>query len=152
MLEDVLGWIVVLVGAVVMRFTDLYIIDPLMSIGVAVFILINATKALWEALEIFLEKAPSTIDMDEIKEHICEIEGVAGVHHLHLWTMDGQQNYLTMHVVVDGVPCDVKERVREELREHGVTHATLELEEVGEHCHEEHCHLTPTKHHHHHHH
>ena len=56
MLEDVLGWIVVLVGAIVMRFTDFYIIDPLMSIGVAIFILINALKNLKDVIDLFLEK------------------------------------------------------------------------------------------------
>ena len=79
MLEDVLGWVVVLVGAVVMRFTDFAIIDPFMSIGVAVFILINTVKNLKEAVDLFLEKTPHDVSIDEIKEHLCEIEGVLDV-------------------------------------------------------------------------
>ena len=154
MLEDVLGWAVVLVGAVVMRFTDFYIIDPLMSIGVAIFILINAIRNLKEALELFLEKTPHGIDSHEIKEHVCQIDGVLDVHHIHLWSMDGQSNYATMHVVAKGDFHEIKEKVREELREHGIGHATLELEAEGEHCHEEHCHVDEHSHegHHHHHH
>ena len=70
MLEDVLGWIVVLIGAIVMRFTSFSIIDPLMSIGVAVFIFINAFKNLKEAIDLFLEKTPHGISVEELREHI----------------------------------------------------------------------------------
>ena len=154
MLEDVLGWVVVLVGAIVMRFTDISIIDPLMSIGVAVFILINAIKNLREVLEIFLEKTPRNIHISELKEHICEIDGVIDVHHVHVWSIDGHHNYATMHVVANGDFYDIKEKIRRELREHDIGHATLEVEAVGEHCHEEHCRVEYTSssgyHHHHH--
>ena len=102
MLEDVLGWAVVLVGAVVMRFTDLTVIDPLMSIGVAVFIFINALKNLKEVLDLFLAKTPESIQINEIKEHVESIDGVLGVHHIHIWSMDGSANYATMHVVCSG--------------------------------------------------
>lgn len=154
MLEDVLGWIVVLVGAVVMRFTDFKVIDPVLSIGVAAFILINAVENLKEVLDVFLEKIPHGISIDEIKEHILELDGVLGVHHIHIWSMDGQSNYATMHIVTNGEPHVVKAAVRAELAEHGIGHTTLELEEEGEHCHEEHCHIEKSAHsgHHHHHH
>lgn len=155
MLEDVLGWVVVLVGAIVMRFTDLALIDPLMSIGVAVFILINAIHNLKEALDLFLEKAPRGIEIDEIKDHLTQIEGVQDVHHIHIWSMDGHNNYATMHVVANGDLRQLKDRIRGELRAHGIGHATLELEGEGEHCHEQCCHVeyeTESGHHHHHHH
>lgn len=154
MLEDVLGWLVVLIGAVVMRFTDFRVIDPVLSIGVAVFILVNAVQNLKEVLDVFLEKIPHGISIDEVKEHILELDGVLDVHHIHLWSMDGQSNYATMHIVTNGEPHEVKEAVREELAEHGIGHATLELESEGEHCHEEHCHIEEKIHfgHHHHHH
>ena len=156
MLEDVLGWIVVLIGAVVMRFTDLYIIDPLMSLGVAIFILINAVKNLKEILSLFLERIPQSVDMDEIKEHVLQIDGVKDVHHIHAWSMDGQNHYATMHVVICGDAHIIKERVREELREHGVGHVTIETEAEGEHCHEMECtvevHSSEGHHHHHYHH
>ena len=156
MLEDVLGWIVVLIGAVVMRFTDIAIIDPLMSIAVAVFILVNAIKNLKEAIDLFLEKTPHGIDVNEIKGHIAEIDGVQDVHHIHIWSMDGQSNYATMHIVTNSDSHQIKVKVRAELQEHGIGHATLELEAENEHCHEENCHVelsaTSSGHHHHHHH
>jgi len=152
MLEDVLGWIVVLIGAVVMRFTDIRIIDPIMSIGVALFIFINAIRNLKDAVDLFLEKAPENVDIGEIKEHISEIEGVLNVHHIHIWSMDGHNNFATMHIVTNADHHKVKDAVREELKEHGIGHATLELEAEGEHCHNEHCHIETESHGHHHHH
>ena len=154
MLEDVLGWVVVLIGAVVMNFTDIKIIDPLLSIGVAIFILVNAVKNLREALELFLEKAPLGIDASAIQRHITAIDGVEGVHHLHIWSMDGQNNFATMHIVTEEDVHTVKDKVKAALREHGIGHATLELEAVNEHCHDEYCRVEATHshgHHHHHH-
>ncbi len=152
MLEDVLGWVVVLIGAVVMRFTDWALLDPIMSIGVAIFILVNAIKNLKTVLDIFLEKTPNNVSVDEIKEHICKIDGVMDAHHIHLRTLDGQNIYATMHIVTDGDPHTIKEKVREELIEHGITHSTLELESAHEHCHEKHCHIEHSGEHHCHHH
>ena len=155
MLEDVLGWLVVLVGAVIMRFTDISIIDPILSICVSVFIFINAIKNLKEVLDLFLEKVPQNINIDEIKEHILHIDGVKGVHHIHIRSIDGHHNYATMHIVTDGDSHKIKDKVREELSEHGIVHATLELEGENEHCHEEDCHVHfehSSGHHHHHHH
>lgn len=153
MLEDVLGWVVVLIGAVVMRFTDFSIIDPLLSIAVAIFILINAIKTLKEILELLLEKIPHGIEIDEIKEHLLEIQGVLDVHHIHIWSMDGQNNYATMHIVTNSNAGEIKEKVRHELAEHNIGHATLEIEAEGEHCHEQNCTVdTAASHHGHHHH
>lgn len=156
MLEDVLGWIVVLIGAIVMRFTNFILIDPMMSIGVAVFIFIHAIQTLKEGIDLFLEKTPHGIDVCEIKEHLSEIDGIIDVHHIHIWSMDGQQNFATMHVVANGDSHEIKEKIREELKEHGIGHVTLELEAEGEHCHETtchtECHSSHSHHHHHHHH
>ena len=154
MLEDVLGWVVVLLGAVIIRFTDIGVIDPLMSIGVALFILINAAKGFKEVLDIFLEKTPDGIDINELREHLTSIEGVTDVHHIHIRSIDGYNNYITLHVVARGDGHEIKHKIREELSEHGINHATIELEDENEHCHEEECHVKHPEagHHHHHHH
>lgn len=135
MLEDVLGWVVVLVGAVVMKLTNISIIDPLMSIGVALFILINATRMLIQAIDLFMEKVPDEIDIEEIKEHLMNIHGVDDVHHLHIWSLDGQRNYATVHVatVYDDYR-EVKQMVKKEMAKHGITHVTIEIELDDEVC------------------
>ena len=99
MLEDVLGWIIVLIGAIIMKFTDISIIDSMLSILVALFIFINAFNTFKSILNLFLEKTPSNIDISELKKHILEIKNVIDVHHIHVWSIDGYNNYATMHVV-----------------------------------------------------
>ena len=156
MLEDVLGWLCVLVGAVVMRFTDFVLLDPLMSIAVSGYILIHAVGNLKEIAALFLEKKPNGLDMTELKEHIGKIPGVLDVHHVHLWSMDGQNAYATLHIVTDGSAREIKACVRALLREHGVSHVTIETETDEEACCERECRTeTPVhsshSHHHHHH-
>ncbi len=153
MLEDVLGWAIVLIGAVVMRFTDWWFIDPALSLALAVFIGFHALKNLKTVADVFLEKTPEGIDPEEIAHHLTEIPGVEGIHHLHIWSMDGYRSSATLHAVVSGDCVQAKRAIKEELAEHGISHATVETEYPGEHC-EELCCLPaePTGHHHHHHH
>ena len=151
MLEDVLGWVVVLIGAVVMKFTELSIIDPLMSIGVALFIIINAIKNLKKVFSVLLEKAPDEISREEIMEHLLKIEGITDVHHLHLWSLDGENHLATMHAVTTAERSDVKKKIKAELREHGITHVTVELESQGDTCEDSECRFEATACHRHHH-
>ena len=139
MLEDVLGWVVVLVGSVAMKYTDLRIIDPLMSIAVSVFILVETIKTLKEALDMFLEKIPKGVSVEEIKEHLLKINGIKDVHHIHIWSFDNTNICATMHIVTEENAGQIKKSVREELAEHGITHATLELESPEEECTEQVC-------------
>lgn len=153
MLEDVFGWIVVLVGAILMKYTDISMIDSIMSIGVAIFILVNAFKNFSEILSLFLERVPSDISLAEVKKHLNEIEGVIDVHHIHLWSLDGNTNYLTMHVVTNSKNINkLKKKIREELLEHEISHVTIEIEE-DDNCSEKECnvknvHLGHSHHHH----
>ena len=152
MLEDVLGWLVVLIGSIIMHFTDIKIIDSIMSIGVALFILINALKNLKKVLDLFLEKTPKEIDIDELKKHLLKIKGVDDIHHIHVWSIDGYNNYATMHIVSKAKDISkVKKEIREELEEHNICHSILETEEEA--CGEKECHVKAhlELHHHHHH-
>lgn len=152
MLEDVLGWAIVLIGAVVMHFTNWSFLDSILSVCVAVFIIINSLKSLKSVLDIFLEKTPHEISISEIKEHLLSIDGVCDVHHIHIWSMDGYKNAATLHVVTDSDFGAVKRNVKEELKEHGISHSTVECERVGEVCTDMHCQPQKHEHHHHHHH
>ena len=153
MLEDVLGWIVVLIGAIIMNFTDIKVLDSLMSIGVALFIFINALKNLKKVIDLFLEKTPDNVDIDHLKSHLLEIKGVDDIHHIHVWSIDGYHNYATMHIVSKAKNISkIKEEIREELSEHNIHHAILETEEEA--CNQKECHIDfdiETHHHHHHH-
>ena len=149
MLEDVLGWIVVLIGAIIMNFTDIRILDSIMSIAVAIFILINSLKNLKKVLDLFLEKTPDDINIDELKTHLIQIKGVDDIHHIHVWSIDGFNNYATMHIVSKSNDiAKVKKEIREELLEHNICHAILETEEEA--CEEQDCHVNLHDIHHHH--
>ncbi len=156
MLEDVLGWIVVLIGSLLIKITNITMIDSVMSIGIAVFILINAIRNFKEILDLFLEKTPNGISLTQLKHHLCEIEGVLDVHHIHLWSMDNSVHLATMHVVINPNvnQAAIKAHIRQELAEHSIGHATIEIETVGDICDCVDCTVTskPSSHAHHHHH
>ncbi len=155
MLEDVLTWIVVLVGAVVMRFTDLTVLDPLVSIGVSVYIFVHAIGHLRAAVDIFLEKVPAGYDIEEIRTHLEEMEGVLDAHHIHIRSIDGYTHAASLHIVTAGDSHAVKEAVRMALAEMGIAHVTVEVEREGEGCGQPQCGLLEEREHrhqHHHHH
>ena len=146
MLEDVLGWVVVLIGAVIMRFTNWAFLDPLMSIAVSSYILFHALKNLGQIGNIFLEKSP--IDPVQLRDQLLKIPGIQDIHHLHIRSIDGYNHCATMHIVTNEPA--VKAEVRHILHHRGIHHATLELEVPGEACPEplNHTHRHTCHHHH----
>ena len=158
MLEDVLGWIVVLIGSILMKFTEIVYIDSIMSIMVAIFIFFHATSHFKEILDLFLAKTPSDISVKEVKEKTLATEGVVSVHHIHVWSMDGSNNYATMHVVTECENIgDLKKTIRHEMKELGIAHVTIETERTNEDCGCKECVVedgdcSNCHHHHHHHH
>lgn len=152
MLEDVFGWAVVLVGSIIMKFTDFSLLDSILSLCLASFLLVHIFKNLKSILDLFLEKTPKNIDTKHLKEHLLEIEGVKDVHHIHIWSLDGVNNFATMHVVSNDY--SIKKEIREELKEHGINHTTIEIENEDEECEHRECKIeTEVSHsgHHHHH-
>lgn len=150
MLEDIFGWVIVLIGAIVMKFTNISIIDSILSLVVALYIIIHAIKNLKEIMNIFLEKVPSNVNITELKKIILEIKEVIDVHHVHVWSMDGYNNFATMHVVVDNNINNVKEEIRHKLSHKGINHVTIEIENSKDNCDDKKCVIKNTRHHHHH--
>ena len=102
LLEDVLGWVAVLVVSIVLLFTDWYILDPALSILITAYVLYNVVGNLKKTLVLFLQGVPSTIDIEAVEGRLQAIEGVLSTHHTHLWSLDGEHHVLTTHVVVEG--------------------------------------------------
>lgn len=154
MLEDVLGWIVVLIGAIVMKFTQWTFLDAILSIGVAIFILVNASKTLKNITEIFLIKIPENVTIKEVQQCLINLPGVLDVHHVHVWSIDGHSHCATMHIIYDGVnEVEIKHQVRHQLEQFGIVHVTIEFERKQEQCSMTHCMIHPhleIGHHHHH--
>ncbi len=137
-IEDVLGWSAVLIGSIVMMFADVPILDPLLSIGIAVFILYNAYRNLRQSFRIILQGIPENVDMDSVQEKILDVPGVTGVHDLHTWSMDGQYNIMTVHVTVREADFSesnaIKKEIRKRLGNMNIQHLTIETEIEGDPC------------------
>lgn len=137
--EDVLGWIAVLIGAIAIRIWGLYIIDPLLSIGINVYILTRAASILKQAMRVFLEYVPRDLSVETVAEAAGRIDGVEDVHDIHLWTLDGSYVLVSLHAVTDGKTAlddlePLKGTIRDTLSKLGVNHATIELESSATGC------------------
>jgi cobalt-zinc-cadmium efflux system protein len=132
LLEDVLGWVVILVGGIVIYFWDIYLLDPIMTLGLTVFILYNVSKNLKEAVNILLEGVPKHININEVKRDLSAISGVLGLHDIHIWSLEGETDILTAHIVVEEEllkhPDETRKAIKEVLRKHHIEHSTVELE------------------------
>ncbi len=139
MLEDVLGWLSVLIGALVMHFVDAPVIDPLLSIAIAVFILVNVFRNARQSFCIILQGKPSEVNLDEVEKSIAALSEVGSVHDLHVWSVDGEYNVLTIHVVLNeeltnGELQNLKVEIRQKLHALNIQHATIEFELSNEQC------------------
>lgn len=138
LLEDVLGWSAVLLGAILIHFTGWSVIDPLLSIGISLFILYNAIGTLRKGTRILMQQVPDGIDLHQVRQRLLAIPHVVDLHDQHTWTLDGSFIVHTVHVVVGDVDLqqalDIKCRTREVLRMSGIHHATIELEWEQEEC------------------
>jgi cobalt-zinc-cadmium efflux system protein len=136
LLEDVIGWAAVLIGAVVIYFTDFFIIDPILTVGYTLFILWGVWGGLKNAMNILMQGTPSTIDIEIIKQEILSINEVKVVHDIHVWSLDGEKNVLTCHIVIANCTVTetkkVKENIEELMESFNISHTTIECEVEGE--------------------
>lgn len=135
LLEDILGWVFLLIGAVIIRFWNEPVIDPVLTIGFTLFVLWGVSKNARETFNLLLEGVPAYIDVDKIKESILSIEGVKKVHDIHIWSLEGETDILTAHVVVEDKylqrPDQMRQSIKSKLEGHHIEHSTLELEGEG---------------------
>ena len=133
LLEDVLGWVGILIGGLIIYFWKFYLVDPIMTVGLTVFILYNIAKNLREAINILLQGVPKHINLEAVKQDIKAIKGVLGIHDIHIWSLEGETDVFTAHVVLDDEtlkkqPEQTKQTIKETLKNHHIEHSTIELE------------------------
>lgn len=146
-LEDVVGWFIVLLGSIIMLMTGWLWLDPAMSIFISIYLIITSFSSFKKVLELFLEKVPAGTSVDVVKYQVLAIPHIEDVHNIHLWSMDGRTLCATMHVVVDGKiidgillegsvenPINIKKEIRKQLRTTGIKQVTIEVETSGETC------------------
>ena len=129
-LEDTLGWVAVILMAIVLRFTDWYILDPLLSLVISIFILSKAIPRFWSTLKIFLDAVPEGVDIKQVKSDLEQLDHVASINQLNLWTMDGLEKNAIVHVCLKKVEhmevC--KEAIRAMLKDYGFQNITIEVD------------------------
>ena len=129
-LEDTLGWLVVILMAIILRFTDWYILDPLLSLVISFFILSKALPRFWRTLKIFLDAVPEGVDIQKIKTDLAELDHVASINQLNLWTMDGLEKNAIVHVCLKEMEHmeTCKESIRIFLKDCGFQNITIEVD------------------------
>ena len=129
-LEDTLGWLAVILMAIILRFTDWYILDPLLSLVISIFILSKAIPRFWSALKIFLDAVPEGVDIKQVKNDLEQLDHVVSVNQLNLWTMDGLEKNAIVHVCLEEIEhieyC--KESIRNLLKDYEFQNVTIEVD------------------------
>ncbi len=133
LMEDAMGWVAVLVGSVVIYFTDIYWIDPVLSLLITGYILYNAVRNLLASMAIFLQRIPKDVDVEELQAKLNALPGVLDAHDLHVWSLDGRFLVMTLHAQVDADRTmrdleRIKVNIHGEMREAGIHHVTVEFE------------------------
>lgn len=138
LLEDILGWVAVLIGAAVMYLTEWYMIDGILALLIAVFIAFNAVKNLFSTMNVLLQATPEGVDVNAITGELLELESVIGIHDLHVWSLDGNYNIGSLHVVVrreDGYRHEaICREVSSILVRNGINHPTVQVETDPKEC------------------
>lgn len=132
LLEDVLGWSVILIGSIIIKFWDNHLIDPIMTIGYTIFILWGVTKNLKSVLNIFLQGVPAHIDIEHVKSGLLALPGIKDIHDIHIWSLEGETDIFTGHIVIEDDLLknqdEARRIVKDELSKHHIEHSTIELE------------------------
>jgi len=139
LVEDVLGWVAVLVVAIILNFKDIHYLDPALSLLITIYILWNVIIRLKQTLFIFLQGVPEELDINEIESKILNIDFVNSIHHMHIWSLEGEHNVFTAHIKIEDNSNlnnfkKVKFDVKDILKEYKFEHYTVEVEFNDENC------------------
>lgn len=139
LLEDVLGWVAVLIVSVILQFKDWYFLDPALSIGISLFILYGVGRRLKDTLYLLLQGVPEDINIEDIKERLQQVEKVKSIHHTHVWSLDGQHHVLTTHLVLENITSytqidEIRQNALASLGNYDFSHHTVQVELDRETC------------------
>lgn len=139
LLEDVLGWVAVLVGSIIMIYLDAPFIDPLLSVLISLFVLYNVYKNLRKSMLVILQAIPEEVSMESVKERLKNMQEVMNIHDCHIWSMDGQYNILTIHLQLNkdyklSEQSELKQKIRSALKDASINYVTIEFEGKDENC------------------
>ncbi len=133
LLEDVLGWVAIFITGIVLLFIDIPVLDPILSVLITIYVLVNVVKNLKETLNIFMQGVPKDLSISDIEREIIEKTGVKAAYHTHIWSLDGERNLFSTHIIV-GEEMErieiitIKNEIRNLMREKGIDHVTIEVD------------------------
>ncbi|MCB9273401.1 MAG: cation transporter [Lewinellaceae bacterium] len=139
LLEDVLGWVAVLIVAIVLLFKDIPYLDPALSLLITIYILYNVLHRLRDTLHLFLQGVPEGIPTAEIRQRILAVPHVRSMHHTHVWSLEGEHHVYSTHIRLYDIQdfsqvLETKRLVKDILREYPFSHYTIETELEEETC------------------
>ena len=139
LLEDVLGWVAVLIGSIIMLNFDAPFIDPLLSVLISLFVLYNVYKNLKKSLLVVMQGIPSDVSIDKIRKKLEVIDEIKDVHDCHVWSLDGNYHIMSIHIRLKedfrlSELSEIKKKARNELKDESVNHITIETESIDENC------------------
>ncbi|MGI6376953.1 MAG: cation diffusion facilitator family transporter [Anaerolineae bacterium] len=139
LLEDVLGWVAVLVVSGALLIWDVPVLDPLLSVVISVYVLYRAVVGLVSTMRLFLQGVPPSVDLRSVEQALSALEGVCEVHHAHAWSLDGDHNVFSSHLVVSSdtplqEALEIKHRAKHVVAAHGFDHVTIEVEYSDQDC------------------
>jgi len=139
LLEDVLGWVGVLIVALILLVKDIPYLDPALSLLITLYVLWNVIKRLRETLHLFLQGVPDDINLGTLESRLLEVKHVRSLHHTHLWSLEGEHHVFTTHLCLEQIDTfqeilSVKKIVKEILQEYPFSHFTIETELDMESC------------------
>ena len=145
--EDVLGWIAVFVVSIIMKIFDVPILDPILSVFITMYILWHVIINYKKIFEIFLQKAPDSSSFDEFKQELLsENDIIKDIHHTHVWSLDGVNTYISLHVVIPNTVnvsdiINIKKKIKHVAEHHSIFHTIIEIEFENESCSDTECHV-----------
>ena len=130
-LEDILGWLAVVGVSIILRFTNWYFLDPLLSLVIAGFILSKALPKFWENIQIFLDHVPSDVDLSQLYQEIAVLENVRAITQLNVWTTDGLEKYAMLHICLEdpNLLAETQAVLRQKLLAYGIAKVTIQTDE-----------------------
>ena len=130
-LEDILGWLAVILVSLILRFTDWYFLDPLLSLVIAGFILSQALPKFWENIQIFLDHVPSDVDISQLYQEIAALENVRAITQLNVWTTDGLEKFAMLHICLKNpnLLAETQAVLRQRLLVYGIAKVTIQTDE-----------------------
>ncbi|WP_338794047.1 cation diffusion facilitator family transporter [Bernardetia sp. MNP-M8] len=139
LLEDVLGWVAVLIVSIILKFKDIHYLDPALSLLITAYILWGVTQRLKETLYVFLQGVPKEIDLPKIEQELRKIETIDSLHHTHIWSLEGEHHVFTTHVKLKNIDSfaqiiDTKSKIKEYIKDYDFQHFTIEIELDEETC------------------